>query len=155
MRSICNSKQSHSQDGTSSVKHPANDDAFPRWTAIEIRWKMCAVSSLSSVMCSIRPPSSVKKLTPSSLIGPKVSTATGTKIYFVASSQVRNICPFSDWLLVPLQLLPALKFWRHVMQLVYLARLRPREDIFRLSNVSAWLHQVSWHPFVIGQVVSC
>ena len=40
---------------------------------------------------SIRDPRSHKKFTPSSFIGPSVSTATGTKMYFGISSRYFSI----------------------------------------------------------------
>ena len=74
-----------SLSGTSSSRHPANDAAFPRWTAIEILSKMFAVSSFSHDDSLILRPNSERKF--AMLIGPCVSTATGMKKYLDVSSR--------------------------------------------------------------------
>ena len=61
-------------------KQPKKQMAFPRWMHIEIRWKRNAHSRASPVTAVKRWPSSLMKLSPSELMGPIDSQASGMKI---------------------------------------------------------------------------
>ena len=88
-------KNSQSHDDTFSGNHPAKDKAFPLWTVTEIRWNMWRFLKRSCVIFSIRDPWLHKKFASFSLIGPSVSTATGTKRYLGISFQYFSILRFA------------------------------------------------------------
>ena len=64
---------------------PRQDIAFPRWTAMEMRWCKKAVSLGSPVTLVILRPNSLINWRPSALHEPIVSTATGAMWKWLAS----------------------------------------------------------------------
>ena len=72
--------------GQNCQNEPANEMALHLWTMTEMRWNRKAVSLGSPEDADKRRPKQAKNLSPSSLIGPKVSIATGQNKYVRLSS---------------------------------------------------------------------
>ena len=72
--------------GQKLSNEPANEMALHLWTMTEMRWNRKAVSLGSPEDADKRRPKQAKNLSPSSLIGPKVSIATGQNKYVRLSS---------------------------------------------------------------------
>ena len=130
--------------GQKLSNEPANEMALHLWTMTEMRWNRKAVSLGSPEDADKRRPKQAKNLSPSSLIGPKVSIATGQNKY------VRT-CHSSILRLSLMQPRPPSLSQPNASGLAYRARLRPKQDTSPPPNSPKCIrqgvhHQNAWDP---------